>query len=99
MPVRDELRRLVPLLTWAATLAVAIVLFTLLGDGQLAAPPLTDPGAWGAWLGDREPIVATVAVLRVLVLAMAWYLVGVTTIGAVARLADIAALVREGIDG
>lgn len=87
-------RHLLPLVAWGVSLVAAVVLFTLLGNGQLAAPPLTDPGAWGDWLGDRDPVVATVAVLRLLVLAMAWYLVGVTTIGAIARLADIAALVR-----
>lgn len=88
------LRRLRPLLTWAATLAVAIAMFSALGNGPLAAPPLTTPSAWGEWAAAREPVVATVAILRVAVLAMAWYLVGVTTIGTVGRVAQLASLVR-----
>lgn len=91
---RDRLRSVLPLVTWLATLVVAIALFTRLGSGPLAAPPVTDPGGWGRWAADREPVVATVALLRLLVLALAWYLVGVTTIGAVARVARLAALVR-----
>lgn len=87
-------RRLMPLLTWVATLAVAIALFTALGNGPLAAPPITTPSAWGEWAAAREPVVATVAILRLAVLAMAWYLVGVTTIGAAARLAQLASLTR-----
>lgn len=87
-------RRLLPLVTWVATLTVAIALFTSLGNGPLAAPPLTTPSAWGEWAAAREPVVATVAILRLAALAMAWYLVGVTTIGAVARVAQLASLVR-----
>lgn len=87
-------RRLLPLMTWVATLVVAITLFTAMGDGPLAAPPLTTPSAWGDWAAARDPVVATVAILRLAVLAMAWYLVGVTTIGAVARVAQLASLVR-----
>jgi nucleoid-associated protein YgaU len=83
-----------PLAAWLATLAGGIALFHLLGTGPLAAPPLTEPAAWGAWASEREPAVATVAILRLVVLALAWYLVGVTTIGLVARLARAARLVR-----
>lgn len=90
----DRTREVLPLVAWLGSLVVAIALFTAMGGGQLAAPPVTDPGAWGDWLGDRDGVVATMAILRLLVLAMAWYLVGVTTIGAVARVARWARLVR-----
>ena len=90
----ERTREVLPLVAWLGSLVVAIVLFTAMGGGQLAAPPVTDPGAWGDWLGDRDGVVATMAILRLLVLAMAWYLVGVTTIGAVARVARWARLVR-----
>lgn len=93
-PGRGALHRALPLVAWLLTLATSIVLFTAWGSGPLAAPPVTDPAGWGPWAADRDPVVATVAVLRLLVLALAWYLVGVTTIGAVARIARIASLVR-----
>lgn len=89
-----RLRQVAPLAAWLATLAMAIVLSTALGSGPLAAPPLADTGGWGTWVASREPVVATAAVLRLVVLALAWYLVGVTTVGAVARWARAASLVR-----
>lgn len=90
----DRARDGLPLTAWLVSLAVTIVAFTSMGGGQLAAPSVIDPGAWGGWAADRDAVVATVAVLRLVVLAMAWYLVGVTTIGAVARVARCAHLVR-----
>jgi hypothetical protein len=83
-----------PLVAWCAFLVVVIAAFTALGSGALAAPPLTDPAAWADWAGRRDPFIAAAALLRVLVLALAWYLVGVTTIGIVARLTRAARLVR-----
>lgn len=84
----------VPLLGWFASLGAGIVVFVLLGQGALAAPALSEPGTWGAWADARGPVVAVAAILRLLVLALAWYLVGVTTIGLVARLTRAARLVR-----
>jgi hypothetical protein len=82
------------LVGWLAALLVGVAAFHALGDGALAPPPVTDPGSWGTWASTREPLVATVALLRLLVLALAWYLVGVTTVGIVARLTRAARLVR-----
>lgn len=93
-PVVDVVRRPLPLVAWLGTLAAAIVLLLLLGGGQLATPPLTDAGAWGDWLDAREPVVAAAALLRLLVLGVAWYLVGITTVSLVAHLARAARLVR-----
>ena len=92
--MEERTRGVAPLVAWLVSLAVAIVAFQAMGSGQLAAPPLTDPDAWSGWAADRDAVVATVAVLRLLVLAMAWYLVGVTTVGAVARIARWSRLVR-----
>jgi hypothetical protein len=83
-----------PLVLWLGSLVVGLVVFLGLGSGALAPPTLTDPASWGDWAASRDPLVATVAVLRLIVLALAWYLVGVTTIGIVARLARAARLVR-----
>jgi hypothetical protein len=90
----DGWRRLVPLLVWLSALATGLVVFHALGQDGMAPPPLTDPGAWGDWLAAREPAVAAAALLRLVVLALAWYLVGATTIGIVARLVRVAGLIR-----
>ncbi len=79
------LRRIIPLVGWVLTLVLSIVLLQQLASGPLAAPPLTDPGAWGSWAADREAVDIAFAIGRLLVLAAAWYLLGVTTIGALAR--------------
>jgi hypothetical protein len=87
-------RRALPLVAWLGSLVTGVVLFHALGSGPLEPPPLTDPSSWGAWAEAREPVTAVIAVLRLVVLALAWYLVGVTTIGFVARLVRAARLVR-----
>jgi hypothetical protein len=87
-------RRALPLVAWLGSLVMGVVLFHALGSGPLEPPPLTDPSSWGAWAEAREPVTAVIAVLRLVVLALAWYLVGVTTIGFVARLVRAARLVR-----
>lgn len=88
------MRRLAGLAVWVVLLAGVIAGFTLLGGGELATPPVTDPGAWPAWAADRPPIVAVFAVLRLGVLALAWYLLGVSIIGIAARLLAAGRLVR-----
>jgi hypothetical protein len=90
----ERVRSWLPLLGWLGSLAAGIVLFTTLGGGALEAPPLGQPSAWGDWAAARDPFVAVVAVLRLVVLALAWYLVAVTTVGLVARLTRAARLVR-----
>jgi hypothetical protein len=90
----DGVRRWGPLLGWLGSLAAGIVLFTALGGGALEAPPLGQPSVWGDWAAARDPFVAAAAVLRLVVLALAWYLVAVTTVGLVARLTRAARLVR-----
>ena len=64
------------------------------GHGALAAPPLTEPGRWPAWLDGRDPVMAAFGLLRVVALASRWYLAGVTLLGAVLRLAGAGSLVR-----
>ena len=90
----DTWRRLVPLLVWLSALATGLVVFHALGQDGMAPPPLTEPDTWGEWLAAREPAVAAAALLRLVVLALAWYLVGATTVGIVARLVRVAGLIR-----
>lgn len=74
-----------PLLAWFVLLLAGLAAFHRLGVGRLAGPPLS-PASWESWAAARDPLVAIVALLRVGVLGVAWYLVGVTTIGLAARL-------------
>jgi hypothetical protein len=83
---RSALGRSAGLLGWLAALVAIIAGFSALGTGPLAAPPLTEPSAWSAWAAGREPLLVAFAVARLAVLATAWYLLGVTLIGAAARL-------------
>jgi hypothetical protein len=75
------------LLGWTLGLLAAIAALTLAGRGALAAPSVLDPAAWGPWAVGRDALTIAFAVLRLLTLALAWYLLGATLIGVVARLA------------
>lgn len=57
-----------------------------LGRATLAPPTLTDPASWATWASGRSPLEATFAVLGLLVVVFAWYLVAVTTLVTAARL-------------
>lgn len=87
-------RSLWPLLAWVAGLGVAIVTFSTMGSGALATPALTEPGAWSGWAADRDPVVALVALLRLLVLALAWYLLVTTLAGVVGHLSRSRTTIR-----
>lgn len=75
----------VAIAAWLGALIVAIGVFTWLGDGRLGTPALTDPTAWPSWVAAGDPVEVAMSLARLLVLALAWYLVGVTTLGIVAR--------------
>lgn len=91
---RRRSREVAPLLVWSAALLSATALFHALGRGALAAPSLLAPGTWLEWAATRDAVTVGFVVLRLLVLALAWYLVGVTTVGAVARVVRAARFVR-----
>lgn len=93
-PLEGRWRRWLPLLVWLGCLATAIVLLQWLGDGRLAVPSFGDPGAWRDWMAGTDPVRVTMAMLRLLAVAVAWYLTGVTSISVVARLIEAASLVR-----
>ena len=78
----------------AVGLAVAAVALQWAGQGPLAAPPLTDPARFGAWLDARDPVVAAFAVVRLVAVGALWYLVFVTALGTVLRMAGAVSLVR-----
>jgi hypothetical protein len=70
---------------WVAVLAAVLVGLGRAGVGALAPPPLS-PGAWAAWAATRTPVEAAAAVLRLVVLAGALYLLAVTVVGVAAGL-------------
>lgn len=57
-----------------------------LGQATLAPPTLTDPASWATWASGRAPLEATFAVLGLLVVVLAWYLLAATTLATGARL-------------
>lgn len=81
------------LLAWTAFVAGTLVVLHQVG-GALAPPPLAEPSGWGDWFDGRQPAEAVVAVLRLLALGLAWYLLAATVTGTVLRLAGAARLVR-----
>ena len=87
-------RRLAVAGVWVGALGAAAVALRWTGRGLLAAPPLTEPHRWAAWLDRRDPIVAAFSLLRLVAVAALWYLVVVTAIGVAARLIGAASVVR-----
>lgn len=86
--------KLGPLLVWWSTLATTTGLLFALGRTPLASPPLTQLPDWLAWAQMAAVDQVIFNVLRILGLALSGYLLGVTTVGAVARLLSWAGLVR-----
>lgn len=86
--------RLAGATAWAIGVGAAGAGLQWAGQGPLSPPPLLDPGQWPGWLEGRDPIVAAFSLLRLAVLAGLWYVVAVTAVGAVLRVAGAAALVR-----
>ena len=79
---------------WLLGLAVIAAALHATGGGPLAAPPLTDPGRWGAWLDGRPPLVAAFSLVRLAAIAGLWYVVLATSVGGALRLVRAASLVR-----
>jgi nucleoid-associated protein YgaU len=87
-------RRVLPLVVWIGALAAVIAGFSALGDGRLAGPALATPSTWGDWAAGRDPVIAVTALLRVVVVGLAWYLLATTVIGALARATRSVRMVR-----
>lgn len=81
------------LAVWVAALAAAALGLGALGSGALSAPDLTSPGTWPAWAAERTPVEAAFAVLRLVVVVLAWYLLAVTVLAVVARAGSAGRLV------
>lgn len=86
-------RRVAPVLAWVAGVVALLVVMSALGRGALAAPRATDPGSWGDWLAARTAPDAAIALLRVVVIGLASYLLAVTVLAIVLRLGRAGRLV------
>jgi hypothetical protein len=91
---RPAWRRLLGGALWITVLVATILVLNRLGSGQLSTPPLLDRSELQLWLDDRDAVVAAFAVIRLVALALAWYLLVVTVVGLAARLSRIPALIR-----
>lgn len=90
---RPDLRAGATLLAWLAFLLATILGLHALG-GTLAPPPLTEPGELNGWAQAREPAEAAFALLRLVALGTAWYLLLATMASTLARLSRVPAAVR-----
>lgn len=78
-------RRVLGMVAWVSLLVTVAVGGRALARGTLAPPPLGHPGSWAEWASGRTPVEATFAVLGLVVVALAWYLLAATVLMAVAR--------------
>lgn len=82
------------IVVWTAAVAVGVALLRALGHGALVAPPIGHVAPFRAWVDERGTSVAFVALVRVVGEAVGWYLLAVTVVGMVLRLARAQSLVR-----
>lgn len=78
---------------WTALLAATIAGLGTAGSGPLAGPPLADASQLGPWLQGRDAVTAAMAIVRVLLLGISWYLLAATLAGVVAAVVRSARLV------
>lgn len=80
-------------LAWWTAFLIATVA-GLHAAGEALAPPPLNPGQLGDWLGRRQPAEAAFAVLRLVALGLAWYLLLATVAAVLARASGWRSLVR-----
>ncbi|WCO65607.1 hypothetical protein PO878_13970 [Iamia majanohamensis] len=93
-PADPLLRRALIGVAWIVALVAIILLLGRLGSGQLSTPPLLDRSALQDWLATRDAVTVAFALVRLVGLVLAWYLLVVTALGLAARISRIPALVR-----
>lgn len=80
----------------ASVIALAAITWALhrLGQDTLSAPPLLAPDHLRSWVDQRDAVVIAFALLRIVGLVFAGYLLVVTVLGVMARVLQSARLVR-----
>ncbi len=78
---------------WVVALVVGVAAGHALGSGVLAVPG-TEVAAWRSWAAATDPLVVTMAMLRLVAVGVAWYLLATTVLGVAARALRVVRLVR-----
>ncbi len=78
-------------MAWLAFVMAMVVVLRAVG-GRLAPPALWSLDGTRAWLEERQPAEVAFAILRLVALALGWYLLVVTVVSVVARLLRLAAV-------
>ena len=81
-------------LAWLGMLTLVAWGGATLGRGALAPPPIIEPGAWADWAAARSPVEAGFAVLTLVVVVLAWYLLAVTVLATTGHLLRARRLLR-----
>lgn len=81
-------------LAWVLVLLATVFALNALGRTELSTPPVGSFDRLGVWLDDRGTVTATFAVVRLVALVLAWYLLAVTALGLAARMLGSPSLVR-----
>lgn len=87
-------RRIALGVAWVAVLVAILVLLDRLGSGSLSTPPLLDRPALQDWLETRDAVTVAFALVRLVGMVLAAYLLVVTVVGLLARATRVPALVR-----
>jgi hypothetical protein len=75
--VRPRAGAIATLAAWTAFLVLAVAALHALDGGDLAAPPAR---GFGLWLAERDAATAAFALLRLVALALGWYLLASTLV-------------------
>ncbi|HUQ62289.1 MAG TPA: hypothetical protein VM121_00865 [Acidimicrobiales bacterium] len=86
-------RRCAALVLWFGLLALVIAGLHIAGESVLRTPGMTASAGWSRWLIRTDPVVTAFALLRLVMLAAAWYTLAVTTATAAAHFGGSGALV------
>lgn len=81
------------LILWLALLCFVLLRLHALG-GVLGPPPVTEPAGLSGWLQARQPAEAAFALLRLVALGTAWYLLSATLLSTLAHLSRVPTIVR-----
>ncbi|MDQ3679194.1 MAG: LysM peptidoglycan-binding domain-containing protein [Actinomycetota bacterium] len=89
--MRSRLRAAVALAAWLAFLVGGVAVLHALG-ARLPPPSLSSPPGGAVWLMQHQPAEVALSILRLMALALGWYLLVVTLGALVARLLRLATL-------
>lgn len=87
------MRRRLELLGWLAALWLVVAGGHALGSGVLSVP-IAEVAAWRNWATETEPLIMTMALLRLLLVTLVWYLLATTLLGVAARMLRAVRLLR-----